>query len=236
MYDSRRVLFSCTASPPLKDLLRGTATNLGIGFREISRLDEICETRSLAPPVVVVEGESPSDELFASLSRLTSSMKVWLALVTSGEPTVTDIVRSIAAGVANCIGFWTAMQAISYLIRNILKASALGDEPVQTGLPVSGKAVLLLPGHFLVCGERQVTLPPIPGRLLECMARNRDRIVSSDDLKRSGWGTSNGVTNHALCQQVCRLREVLDVFGLGNSVKCFRGKGYLLKSSPDDRI
>lgn len=188
MYDSRRILFACIASPPLRDLLRGTATNLGIGFREISCLDEIYETRSLAPPVVVVEGESSSDELLASFSRLTSSVAVWLVLVTSGEPTVINIVRSMAAGAVHCIGFGTAIQVISYLIRNILKACDLGDEPVQTGLPVSGKAVLLIPGHFLACGERRVSLPPIPGRLLECMARNRDTIVPFDDLKRVWLG------------------------------------------------
>ncbi len=43
----------------------------------------------------------------------------------------------------------------------------------------------------------------------ECLTLNPSALVSAADLKRSGWGTSDGVTDHALHEQMRHLREPL---------------------------
>lgn len=231
------MLVFCGSSPPLLDLVRGAAANLDLEFREVSGVEQICDLRGTRLSIAVVVLSDLSDGLWAVMRRASVSVPAWF-IVVMGNMSSHDTNQAIEAGAVACLDTAQAMVQLAYLIRNLLRCVQSDTDAVPTELPVSGDVALRVPEHVLVSGRQDYHLTPIGGRLLEYLARHVDALSSTDELKRSGWGTSRGVSDHALHQHMHHLRGVLHEYGLGDRLNCRRGKGYVLTGTkpkePDD--
>jgi len=82
-------------------------------------------------------------------------------------------------------------------------------------------------------GERALTLPPIPLRLLETLMRASPRVVRREDLERAVWGDTPPDSD-ALRAHMHTLRSAVDGTGETALIHTLRGIGYRI--APADAI
>lgn len=224
---SRSVLACCGGAPLLLDLIRGTAANLNLEFREVSRLEELRNPQGIAPSVVVIVAPGLTKRLLADIKSATSRSMVWPVVVIPGA-TAQDEILAMEAGAIRCFDSAHAMVMLAYLVRNLLRFTHYKEHAIEKELPIAVDVTLRIPEYILTNRHQSFHLSPLMGRLLECLVSYAGTLVPSEELKRAAWGSVKGVENHALHQQLYRLRPVLRKFGMDNKLKCLRGKGYVL--------
>ena len=224
---SQSVLACLGGSPPLLDLAKGTSVSLGLEFREISSAEQIRSLGGVAPSIVVITAPALSESLLATVKSASSLGRAWF-IVVIGNASSMDEDRVMEAGAVACLDPSQAMARLAYFIRNLLKCVRFENDARATELRISGDVTLRMPEYILTNSRKDHRLTPITGRLLECLAVHADTLTSSDELKRSAWGTPDGAEDHALHQQMRGLREVLDECGISDRLRCLRGKGYVL--------
>ena len=224
---SRSMLACWGGSPPLLDLVTGTAANLNLEFCEFSSIEQVRALRGADPSIVVMAVPALSESLLATLKSASSLSRTWFIVVMINASSQ-DEDRVIEAGAVACFDPSQTMTRLAYLIRNLLKCARSRTDGMLTELRVSDDVTLRIPEYAICDGQRSRDLTPITGRLLECLAMRTDKLTPSDELKRFAWGALNGVEDHALHQQMRRLREALIEFGIDGSLRCLRGRGYVL--------
>ena len=65
-------------------------------------------------------------------------------------------------------------------------------------------------------------------RILDCLARHKNQIVSRDDLISHLWDSELFVDDNTLTVNMTRLRGKLDAIGVQNVIQTKRGLGYVL--------
>lgn len=80
-------------------------------------------------------------------------------------------------------------------------------------------------GRVLMCARQEVSLQPRVFDLLVYLARNRDRVVSKDELLEAVW-PSVTVTDNSLQRAVSALRAAMRKGGMESAIRNVPGKGY----------
>ena len=80
-------------------------------------------------------------------------------------------------------------------------------------------------------GERAITLPPIPLKLLETLMRNSPRVLNRNELEHAIWGDTPPDSD-ALRAHMHMLRGAVDGEGETPLIRTVRGVGYQL-AAPD---
>jgi len=223
-------LATLSENQALRDLVRGTAVNLDMTFRDVPSLEVLgCEPFCR---IIVVYSESLTTSLVPFLEAAATVSTTWMIVVLEVS-TEKDLSRAVQAGAVACLSLSQAMQVLPYLLRNILRGTSFNPAYCSDAIQLSADTVLEISQHVVSSGERRGRLPPIPGKLLECLASRANRVVSTTDLKQHAWGTVMGVTDHALHQQISHLRDRLAEFGLHRKLRCLRGRGYMLDTELD---
>ena len=224
---SRRVLACWGCSPPVLDLARGMAVNLDLELRDVSSSVEIRSLNGADPSIVIMAASMLSESLLATVKSESSLIRAWFILLVSNASSE-DEDRALEAGAIACLDPNQALMRLAHFIRNLLRCVRFEADSTPTELCISGDVILRISENILINRQRSYHLAPITGRLLECLANRADALTPSDELKRSAWGTPDGATDHALHQQMRRVRDALDEFCMGDRLKCLRGKGYVL--------
>lgn len=68
-------------------------------------------------------------------------------------------------------------------------------------------------------------------RLLDCLAKKCDKIVSRDKLLEAIWDEIDLVDDNTLNVNIRRARKRLDEIGIQDAIQTMRGQGYMLKKS-----
>lgn len=77
--------------------------------------------------------------------------------------------------------------------------------------------------------HNQVTLTQNELKLLSCLLRQYDTIVSREDLLEALWNDDSFVDDNTLTVNVTRVRRKLEDIGVTHAITTSRGKGYRLK-------
>ncbi|PKF85669.1 DNA-binding response regulator [Bacillus sp. BA3] len=77
--------------------------------------------------------------------------------------------------------------------------------------------------------DNQVTLTQNELKLLSCLLRQYDTIVSREDLLEALWNDDSFVDDNTLTVNVTRVRKKLEDIGVKHAITTSRGKGYRLK-------
>ena len=77
--------------------------------------------------------------------------------------------------------------------------------------------------------DNQVTLTQNELKLLSCLLRQYDTIVSREDLLEALWNDDSFVDDNTLTVNVTRVRRKLEDIGVKHAITTSRGKGYRLK-------
>ncbi|USK76623.1 response regulator transcription factor [Peribacillus frigoritolerans] len=77
--------------------------------------------------------------------------------------------------------------------------------------------------------DNQVTLSQNELKLLSCLLRQYDTIVSREELLEALWNDDSFVDDNTLTVNVTRVRRKLEDIGIKHAITTSRGKGYRLK-------
>ncbi|MFF2857336.1 response regulator transcription factor [Peribacillus sp. NPDC058002] len=77
--------------------------------------------------------------------------------------------------------------------------------------------------------DKRVTLTQNELKLLSCLLRQYDNIVSREDLLEALWNDDSFVDDNTLTVNVTRVRRKLEDIGVNHAITTSRGKGYRLK-------
>ncbi|WHY58295.1 response regulator transcription factor [Peribacillus simplex] len=77
--------------------------------------------------------------------------------------------------------------------------------------------------------DNRVTLTQNELKLLSCLLRQYDTIVSREDLLEALWNDDSFVDDNTLTVNVTRVRRKLEDIGVNHAITTSRGKGYRLK-------
>ena len=83
--------------------------------------------------------------------------------------------------------------------------------------------------YYIACGERSLRLPLKEFLITSRLARNIERLVSSEEIWRAAWGDHASFNSQSLHVHIYRLRQRLEPFGLHIETRV--GVGYCLTKS-----
>lgn len=80
----------------------------------------------------------------------------------------------------------------------------------------------------VTAGEKEIELTKNEQKILLCLAKKRQSIVSRDEIISSLWDSEMFVDDNTLTVNVNRLRAKLEGIGIADVIHTKRGQGYLL--------
>ena len=107
-------------------------------------------------------------------------------------------------------------------IRKLLGRAKAEDEPAAQLR--FGEIEIDVPRHLVRVGGRAIALTATEFKLLELLARRRDRVQSRDRLLQDVWGYENPIDSRTVDTHMRRLREKLG--GAAAHLETVRGVGY----------
>ncbi len=85
--------------------------------------------------------------------------------------------------------------------------------------------------NIIEYNEKKTECSPKEFRLIDCLAKKCDKIVSRDKLLEAIWDEIDLVDDNTLNVNIRRARKRLDEIGIHDAIQTLRGQGYMLKKS-----
>lgn len=77
--------------------------------------------------------------------------------------------------------------------------------------------------------DKEIELTKNESKILQCLVKNRNKIVSREELMDYLWNTDEFVDDNTLTVNITRVRNKLEEIGLKEMIETKRGQGYILK-------
>lgn len=191
-------LFVYSEERHLDTLLRGIAVSLGLQYCSVPLSCEPGTAGAPSPKGVWVIGvrEVREDHVVCT-KRISRSLSFPVIVVADvlAHDTASEILRN---GAIACLRTSEALKELPCIIENLVRCLLRDEETI----PVANDVVLILPVFVLTNGKTELRLPPIPGRILLCLARNAGHPVPHSVLIQAAWGRSDGATSKTLHQHI----------------------------------
>lgn len=91
------------------------------------------------------------------------------------------------------------------------------------------KFVLNISESKLETEDKQIDLTKNESKILQCLAKNRNKIVAREEIMDFLWSTDEFVDDNSLTVNMTRVRNKLEEIGLKDILETKRGQGYLLR-------
>lgn len=78
-------------------------------------------------------------------------------------------------------------------------------------------------------GNKQIELTKNESKILQCLAKNRNKIVSREELMEYLWDTDEFVDDNTLTVNITRVRNKLEELEIKEILETKRGQGYILR-------
>lgn len=78
-------------------------------------------------------------------------------------------------------------------------------------------------------GNKQIELTKNESKILQCLAKNRNKIVSREELMEYLWNTDEFVDDNTLTVNITRVRNKLEELEIKEILETKRGQGYILR-------
>lgn len=77
--------------------------------------------------------------------------------------------------------------------------------------------------------NKQIELTKNESKILQCLVKNRNKIVSREELMEYLWNTDEFVDDNTLTVNITRVRNKLEELGIKEMLETKRGQGYILR-------
>ncbi len=137
-------------------------------------------------------------------------------------------VEGLDAGADDYLGKPFAFEELLARMRALLRR---GEKPLADEVITAGSVSVNLSRHEATVAGQPVDLTAQEFRVLEVLARNRDRVLSRDELLERAWGPDADPAGNVVDLYIHYLRRKLDpVTAPGpGPIRTVRGTGYVLR-------
>lgn len=77
--------------------------------------------------------------------------------------------------------------------------------------------------------DKQIDLTKNESKILQCLAKKRNKIVAREEIMDFLWSTDEFVDDNSLTVNIARVRNKLEEIGLKDILETKRGQGYILR-------
>ena len=212
----------------IRELITCALKTGGYEVNSFSCADEFAEgLRRKIPSLILLDIMLPGKDGLAILSELKSSglyadIPVIMLTARSSE---LDKVNGLENGADDYItkpfGIMELLSRVKAVLRRSGHAAASSAEQY-----IVSNLVLDAPRHKVTVGEKEVELTCKEFELLLCMLRNRDIVLTREQLMERVWGYQFAGESRTVDAHVKTLRQKLEQAGCANIIHTVRGVGY----------
>ena len=178
------------------------------------------------PELIILDISMPEMDGWQTLERIREMTDVPVVMLTAREGEL-EAVRGLKAGADDYVRKPFGRQELLARIQALLRRSSAARPPERETFD-DGLIRIDVANAQVVVKDTEVQLTPLEFRLLLAFARNRDQVLTRDQILDLVWGDSSGVAGEQVKLYVGYLRRKLEAV-LGEDempIETVRGFGY----------
>ena len=176
------------------------------------------------PDLVLLDINLPYYDGYFICREIRKNNNIPIIIVTSRDSDM-DEIMSINLGADDFITKPYNTQVLLARIGSLLRRTAVGN--VQDILEHKGLKLNINKGEVSY-KDRSIDLSKNEFKILSCLIKNKETIVSREDLMDYLWNSDLFIDDNTLSVNVTRLRKKLDDLGFKNGIETKRGLVYIL--------
>lgn len=197
----------------------------GYSVLEITAFENAAEQlTAITPDLVILDLNLPEISGFQICRNLKQRASIPVLVLTSRDQ-MTDELHALRLGADEYLTKPCRKERLLARITNILKRYEGRSNLLE------GQGFLLDRGTYtLYINNTSVVLPKNQGKLMEALLAGGDNLVTSEQLCRALWDTTEFIDENALQVNLTRLKKTMLNLGMKQKVVAVRGLGYRLES------
>ncbi|APF23506.1 response regulator transcription factor [Clostridium butyricum] len=176
------------------------------------------------PDLVLLDINLPYYDGYFICREIRKTNNLPIIIVTSRDSDM-DEIMSMNLGADDFITKPYNTQVLLARIGSLLRRTAVGN--VQDILDHKGLKLNINKGEVSY-KDKSIDLSKNEFKILSCLIKNKETIVSREDLMDYLWNSDLFIDDNTLSVNVTRLRKKLDDLGFKNGIETKRGLGYIL--------
>lgn len=197
----------------------------GYSVLEITAFENAAEQlTAITPDLVILDLNLPEISGFQICRNLKQKTSIPVLVLTSRDQ-MADELHALRLGADEYLTKPCRKERLLARITNILKRYEGRSNLLE------GQGFLLDRGTYtLYLNNTSVVLPKNQGKLMEALLAGGDNLVTSEQLCRALWDTTEFIDENALQVNLTRLKKTMLNLGMKQKVVAVRGLGYRLES------
>ena len=180
---------------------------------------------------VVLDRMLPGMDGLSVLAAMRAAGVETPVIILSALGSTDDRVKGLKAGSDDYLVKPFAFSELLARLDALLRRGASARDPVVTALTCADLTMDLLT-HRAERGGRRIELQPREFRLLECLLRHRDNVVTRTMMLEEVWDYHFDPGTNVIDVHISRLRKKIDEHSDISLVHTVRGVGYMLSDQP----
>ena len=218
----------------LRDELKLFLNNNGYNAYVLEKFDNtVQDILSNTPDLLLLDINLPNKDGESVCKELRKKSQVPIIIVTSRDNEVDELV-SINYGADHYITKPFNIQILLAKINSLLKRANMSSETNEQ--INAGDFILNISKSKIEKNNKCVELTNNELKILKYLLKNRDKIVSRNDVMEYLWEDSSFVDDNTLTVNVTRLRNKLAELNLIDLLETKRGQGYILKKEENNEF
>ena len=177
-----------------------------------------------SPDLILLDINLPYYDGFYICNEIRKKNNIPIIIVTSRDSDM-DEIMSMNLGADDFITKPYNTQVLLARIGSLLRRT--GNSNVQDILEYKGLKLNINKGE-VTYKDKSTDLSKNEFKILTCLMKNKESIVSREDLMDYLWNSDLFIDDNTLSVNITRLRKKLDDLGLKNAIETKRGIGYIL--------
>ena len=218
----------------LRDELKIFLNNNGYNALILEKFDNtVQDILNSNPDLLLLDINLPNTDGESVCKELRKQSQVPIIIVTSRDNEIDELV-SINYGADHYITKPFNIQILLARISSLLKRVSMSSESNEQ--INAGDFILNISKSKIEKNNKCVELTNNELKILKYLLKNRDKIVSRNDVMEYLWEDSSFVDDNTLTVNVTRLRNKLAELNLSDLLETKRGQGYILKKGENDEF
>ncbi len=186
----------------------------------------INEILEINPNVVLLDINLPGADGEYICKEIRKTSEVPIIMITSRNNEMDELI-SINYGADDYITKPYNTQILLARIASILKR--INKNELEKSKIDCTQFILNISESKIEKGNKQIELTKNESKILQCLAKNRNKIVSREELMEYLWDTDEFVDDNTLTVNITRVRNKLEELEIKEILETKRGQGYILR-------
>ena len=218
----------------LREEMKIFLNNNGYSAQYLEKFDDtINDILKYNPDLLLLDINLPNTDGEYICKELRKVSQMPIIIVTSRDSEIDELL-SINYGADHYITKPFNIQILLAKISSLLRRVHISSE--ESEQINAGDFILNISKSKIEKGEKFVELTKNELKILKYLVKNRDKIVSREEVMEYLWEDSSFVDDNTLTVNVTRLRTKLAELNLKDLLETKRGQGYILKKGEDNEI